>query len=131
VRMAKTNQIEEVMEAARKDSQVLAVMLFGSRARGTGSRVSDIDLCLVLSPKSYSPLQMSRKKLEYTSRFSADIQVFQQLPLYIRQRVLRDGKVLYCQDEDALYDIAFSVIREYVHFEYAYRDYLKEVARAR
>ena len=92
--MAKTNQIEEVMEAARKDSQVLAVMLFGSRARGTGSRVSDIDLCLVLSPKSYSPLQMSRKKLEYTSRFSADIQVFQQLPLYIRQRVLRDGKVL-------------------------------------
>jgi len=94
VRMAKTNQIEEVMEAARKDSQVLAVMLFGSRARGTGSRLSDIDLCLVLSPKSYSPLQMSRKKLEYTSRFSADIQVFQQLPLYIRQRVLRDGKVL-------------------------------------
>jgi hypothetical protein len=33
-------------------------------------------------------------------------------------------------DEDSLYELAFTVIREYSDFEHVYRDYLKEVANA-
>lgn len=122
--------VSEVIKRARKDGQVLALILFGSQARGEGTAVSDLDLCLVLSPAPYTPLELSEKKLEYLAKFSADIHIFQQFPLYMKQRVLRDGNVLFCRDEDSLYELAFAVIREYSDFEHVYRDYLKEVANA-
>ena len=46
-------------------------------------------------------------------------------------RVIKDGKVLHCKDDDALYDIAFTVIQEFADFEPIYRDYLKEVESVR
>ena len=122
--------VSEVIKRARKDGQVLALILFGSQARGEDTAVSDLDLCLVLSPAPYTPLELSEKKLEYLAKFSPDIHIFQQLPLYMKQRVLRDGNVLFCRDEDSLYELAFAVIREYSDFEHVYRDYLKEVANA-
>lgn len=68
--------------------------------------------------------------MEYLAKFSADIHISQQLPLYMKQRVLRDGNVSFCRNEVSLYELAFAVIREYSDFEHVYRDYLKEVANA-
>jgi predicted nucleotidyltransferase len=123
-------QASEVVKFVRKDEQVLALILFGSQARNARTVAPDMDLCLVLSAAPHSALGISQKKLQYLSRFSADIHIFQQLPLYMKQRVLRDGKVLFCRHEDLLYEIAFAVIREYSDFEHVYRDYLKEVSNA-
>jgi predicted nucleotidyltransferase len=126
----KENQISQVLQTARLDSQALALILFGSQTRGEQTAVSDTDLCLVLTPAPYTPLELSEKKLEYLAKFSVDIHIFQQRPLYVKHRVLRDGEVLFCRDEDMLYELVFTVIREYSDFEHVYRDYLKEVANA-
>lgn len=120
--------LDRMIETAKKDELVLAVLLFGSAARGERSATSDLDVCLVLEPNGYTPLHLSEKKLEYLAAFDADIQVFQQLPIYMKQRALRDGKVLFCRDEDLLYQMAFDVIREYSDYEHIYREYLLEVA---
>jgi hypothetical protein len=45
--------------------------------------------------------------------------------------VLRDGRVLFCRDEDALYEVAFATIRAFERFRRTYRAYLDEVARDR
>lgn len=107
-----------------------AVLAFGSYARG--EEHSDLDLCLVLFPKQYSALVLSRNRLEYLKEASEgiDIQVYQQLPLYIRQRVLKEGRVLLCKDEDALYEIAFQTIREFEDFKDLYYEYLESVTHA-
>ena len=60
----------------------------------------------------------------------AHISIFQQLPLYIRKRVLREGEIFFCRDDDALYEVAFKTIRELADFEPTYLEYLKEVAHA-
>jgi hypothetical protein len=44
---------------------------------------------------------------------------------------MKEGKVLHCKNEDALYDIAFTVIQEFADFEPIYKDYLKEVGDVR
>ena len=126
----KSKGIREVVTEARKDPDVLAVLLYGSTARGENSATSDIDLCLVLTPRVHSGLEISHKKLEFAARFPSHVSIFQQLPLYVRQRVLRDGKVLYCRDNNMLYEVAFVTIREFADFEHIYLDYLKEVANA-
>jgi len=113
-------------QAAQKDEQVIAVLLFGSYARGEPNR--DIDVCIVLDRK-YSPLQMSKKRLKFSSVLPGkfDVQIFQQLPIYIRKRILKDGKIMSCKDEDALYEIAYQTIKEFSLFEKSYNFYLEQI----
>jgi hypothetical protein len=44
---------------------------------------------------------------------------------------LKEGKVLLCQDEDLLYEIAFRAAQAFEDFKHIYHGYLEEVAGAR
>jgi len=117
---------------AQQDQDVLAIIVFGSQGRGDAGPSSDLDICLVLRPKEYSDLELSRKKLEYIKHASIpglDIHVYQQLPLYIRKRILKEGEILFCRDEDVLYELAFRTVQEFEDFKRIYYGYLEEVAR--
>jgi predicted nucleotidyltransferase len=123
-------QLERLINLAKDDPEILAVVLYGSVARGEASRDSDVDICLVLMPLRREPSQLSAKRFVYLKEVDLDVQVFQQLPVYIRQRVLKEGKVLFVRDEDALYDVAFRTVQAFEDFRPYYRAYLTEVARA-
>jgi len=114
---------EKILKKAKQDKEVIAVLLFGSMARGEENR--DIDICLVLN-KKYPNLKISKKKVEY-SGLGLDISIFQQLPVYIRIRVLKEGKILLNKNEPLIYDIAFSTIKEFGFYKKIYDLYLKEV----
>ncbi len=126
--MEKGKRLKAVIKEFEKDPEVLALILYGSGARDENTSISDIDLCVVLIPRVRSALDLSRKKLEYASNFREHMSIFQQLPLYIRQRVLKEGKILFSRDTDTLYEVAFASIRELFHFEPMYREYLRGVA---
>ena len=121
--------VVQVLDRARRDPAVLAVILFGSYARGEASATSDVDLCLVLGSDSISGLEMSRVRLAYLAEAAGDIVVFQQLPLHVKSRVLKEGRVLFARDEDALYGVAIRAARAFEGFRHRYRAYLDEVAR--
>jgi uncharacterized protein len=123
-------KLEQLLKRVQKDSEILAVLLFGSVARGEQTACSDVDICLVLQRQKYNSLTLSRKKLTYLQQSDLDVHIFQQLPLYIRRRVLKEGKVLFVRDLDALYDLAFRTAQEFEDFKPIYRTYLTEVARA-
>jgi len=124
-------RLEKFLLKVQDDPEILAVFLFGSAARGEQGPGSDLDICLVFAPGISDRLYMAQKRLDYMSEVpeGLDIQVFQLLPLYIRHRILKEGKVLFCRDEDALYDIAFATIKAFEDFRHIYREYLDEVAR--
>lgn len=123
-------KLDRVLDKARDDRDVLAVVNYGSLARGEPHR--DIDVCLVLNPGEYSELSLSNKKLEYLAESSedVDVQVFQQLPLYIKQRILKEGRILYCRDEDLLYGLSIGFVKEFEDYKPVYRRYLEAVANA-
>ncbi len=124
------NETAGLVDQARNDQDVLAIVLFGSRARGDGEVTSDLDICLVLEPSDYSDLELSHKRLEYLglfSTFNLDIQVYQQLPLYIKIRILKEGTILFCRDEDSLYSLAFSTVQQFEDFRRTYYSYLEAV----
>lgn len=75
---------------------MLGVVLFGSAARKEQTVLSDVDLCLVMmpQPEPFEPATFLRKRLEYLKDFSLDLRIFQQLPLHVRRRVLKEGQVL-------------------------------------
>lgn len=123
--------LQDIVEQADSDTVVLAVILFGSTARGKRQHASDVDICLVLQPGTYSPAALMDIRLHYLAIFPADIQIFQQLPIYIRQRVLKEGEVLFCRDQDTLYDIALRTVQAFADFKPLYYRYLDEVKRDR
>lgn len=122
--------IARLLSKVRHDAEVLAVLLFGSRARGEAVPASDVDVCLVLRARRQDPPALSLQKLEYLKLGGLDVHVFQQLPPYIRRRVLKEGKVLYVRDEEALYETAFRTARAFEDFKHHDHAYLEEVARA-
>ena len=125
------SKLSKFIKTVRQDADILAIFLFGSTARDENHKQSDIDICLMMKQGSYLPLEFSRKKLEYIKLFNLDVQIFQQLPLYIRIRVIREGKKLFCANDDELYTLVFKTITEFEDFKYIYQDYLKEVENVR
>ena len=121
--------LARLVARAKSDPEVLAVLLFGSRARGDPSPESDFDVCLVLGSEPGSDLAPAHKRLEYLGEADLDIIVFQQLPLHIRSRILKEGTVLFVRDEDALYALAARTARAFDGFRHIYRQYLDQVAR--
>lgn len=120
-------KVDKILKVARQDDEVLAVFLFGSAARREEHETSDIDICLILKPGRYSSLGLSEKRFEYLKVFDLDVQIFQQLPIYIRIKVIKEGKKLFCANEDELYQSVFNTITEFEDFRGIYRDYLMEV----
>ena len=129
--MSDDGQLDRLLRRAAMDPDVLAVLLFGSVARGEATVRSDLDVCLVLSGPRRPRRDLATKRLAYLGEVDLDVQVFQDLPLYIRTRVHKDGRVLFCRDEDALYEVAFVTIRAFERFKRTYRAYLEEVAHGR
>jgi predicted nucleotidyltransferase len=129
----KKAEIERLLAKARQDTGVLGVVIFGSAARQGKTSLSDIDICLIMVPQPtpFDLAELSRKRLEYLEDFSFDVQIFQQLPLYIRRRVLKEGHVLFARDENLLYELAFRTAQAFEDFKHIYQAYLREVESAR
>jgi len=82
-------------------------------ARGQSRKFSDIDLCVLTEPgvSKFEQLDL----LSYGSR-KIDLSLFQDLPLAIRFRVIREGKLLWCRDRLALHRIIICTLRQYLDF---------------
>ena len=120
--------IDKFCNNASIDNDILAILLYGSCARQENDNISDIDICIALKTRTNNK-DCSAKRHQYLTKFDLDIHIFQQLPLYIQMRVIREGKVLFCYNEDALYATVFKTIQEYEdEYRFIYHDYLKEVS---
>lgn len=119
----------EILKKIQADKEIIAVLLFGSYVRNK-EYARDIDICLVLD-KKYSNKKMFEKLLKYSSLFPSkfDVKIFQHLPIYIRKRILEEGKIISLKNEPLLYDIAFQTIKEFDDFKDIYRSYIKNALK--
>ncbi len=123
-------QVTRLVDKVKEDEAVLSVLLFGSHARGQETPTSDIDLCLVLPRDREARTDQTAVRMAYLEGGSGRlrIHVFQQLPLHVRRRVLKEAVVLWCKDWDALYGIACRTAQAFDDFKPIYRAYLDQVA---
>lgn len=125
--------LEKIKDKAAEDEDVLAVMVFGSYARKECKPSSDVDVCIVLRPRELENLFMSNKKLEYLGLVSDryDVQIFQQLPVFIRKRILEHGKIVLNKDYDVMFEVALDTIQEFDSFKKHFYYCVESVAYGR
>lgn len=103
--------IKSIADEFRSNDNVLALILFGSVARGQARRISDIDLC-VITKKGIAESECMNL-LSYGSK-RVDVSLFFALPLTIRFRVIKEGKIVFSKDPLALHRIKADTVREYL-----------------
>ncbi len=104
--------LKELFEFVENDSEILAVVIFGSYARK--EPFHDINICLF---SKFIPTSVDLER-QYLLHFAEclDIHFFDELPLYIQIEVCRDGIIRINKDYDKLCDIYFATFRSYDSF---------------
>jgi hypothetical protein len=108
-------RFQHLRAALEADSAIAAVYLFGSHARGTATRLSDIDIAVLL----HSTIDESRYfalRLEYISRIMemlrterVDVVVLNSAPPQLAYEIVSRGTLLL--DRDPRYRAAFEADR--------------------
>ena len=112
--------MEKLKEMSDFD-RVKFVILYGSRVSGNSNNMSDYDFAIYYEGNKKERFEF-RLKLSSDSLF--DVQIFQDLPLYVRKDVLK-GKLIYVKDNGFVYDVAYETIKSFESFKKYYYDYIK------
>ena len=97
-------QIKNDFMNVLKNRKILGIMLFGSQVSEMQTNRSDIDVCVVAPEED--PHELFSLILERidTSSKRYDVKFFENLPLYIKIRVIERGVVVYSPNELDLYE---------------------------
>lgn len=96
--------------------KVRFVILYGSAAKGLLTKLSDIDIAVFYIGDKSERFEFRKKILGRVSN-EFDIQIFQDLPLYIQKDVLSTGEVIYSVDYRETFEIFMKIIRGFEDFK--------------
>lgn len=79
--------------------RIKAILLFGSHVKGTVTKRSDIDICVVFTGIDLEEATKFRIRILGNFSTKVDIQVFNILPQKIKRSIARNHKVLYKRED--------------------------------
>lgn len=103
---------KKLLNKLKKNKQIKAVYLFGSCVTGKLTPLSDIDVCIIGRLNEKQKYAIMR---EFPEKF--DVSFFDELPIYIKFRIFRDGKALFIKDEELIKALKLWTLKEYLDFK--------------
>ena len=92
------------------------VRAFGSRVNGSAKGYSDIDIAVYYHDDKKERFKFRMKVLgRIDDKF--DVQIFQDLPLYVQKDIVSSGEVIYYSDYREIFKIYMKTIRDFEHFK--------------
>jgi len=118
------NTINTLVKELKKITEVKAIYLFGSYARGNPKPYSDIDISVVTDKN------ISLKKRNYLLSFSSkiiDLSLFYNLPLYVQHRVVNEGKLLFSRDLLLTHRLKITTTLHYLDFKHVLNHHFHKI----
>lgn len=112
---------------------VTCCYLFGSRAGQDFYPNSDIDLAVIFSKFSGTKhdlaleVEMHDAFAEILKPLEVDLLFLQKAPIYLKFDVIKNGKVIYCADEEFRTDFEAITVRDYLDFKPVLDTYYREM----
>jgi Nucleotidyltransferase domain. len=110
------------MQQTRGFEHVRFIILYGSAAENRMTKESDIDLCVYYEGRRTEAARFRHAVLSCLPGVDYDIQIFQDLPLYIRVEVIK-GKPVFVRNLRFLYEKATETLRDFEDFKHRLYDY--------
>ncbi len=106
------HSLARMLESAKKDSEVVAIMLFGSYAR-RDAQYRDVDVAILIKSKDNAQVVLSRylDMSDFIETRLFDISILNDLPADIQTRVFNEGTAIYMGDKELFYDYSANLIR--------------------
>src|SRR3989339_1518910 len=104
----------------KKYPQIISAYIFGSRARGTTSPISDYDFAVDfekdIDHKTYINIKLQLiKDLSKTLKTDKiDLVIINEAPILLQHRILKDRKVLFCKSPLKRLRNEFKILTEYM-----------------
>lgn len=96
--------------------KVRFVVLYGSAVKGKLTKLSDIDIAVFYNGDKSERFEFRKKILGRVGN-EFDIQIIQDLPLYLQKDILSTGKVIYSVDYRETFEIFMKIIRGFEDFK--------------
>lgn len=115
------NAAKKIM-ALDRENRVQFIILYGSLAGDKHGKLSDIDFAIGYNGDQKQRFNFRIRALaELGDKF--DIQIYQDLPLYVKEEVLR-GEVFYTRDMKLLNEVALKTIQDLGFYKPRFLDYI-------
>ncbi len=111
---SKSNVINKIKDIG--GDKVRFAVLYGSAAKGKLTRLSDIDIAVFYNGDKSERFEFRKKILGRVGN-EYDIQIIQDLPLYLQKDILSTGKVIYFVDYRETFEIFMKIIRRFEDFK--------------
>ena len=118
----KNYKIIEQLKKIPGFDKVKFIFLFGSVVFNKQNKFSDIDIAIFYDGDEKERFEFRKKALGNLPE-KYDLQIFQDLPVYLRINILK-GKVIYCPNKDFLYFIAYETIKQFGSLKKYLNDYI-------
>jgi predicted nucleotidyltransferase len=103
--------------------EVVLAYLFGSHARGEAGPLSDIDIAVLLRETCTRQeafdlrLEIIGGLMRIIGADDVDVIVLNEAPLALQYRVLRDGRLIFCRDRQAMIEHRARTVSYYLDFK--------------
>lgn len=120
---------EKLIKYIKEKENIIAIYLFGSFADGSYNEKSDIDLAVLYEKKYDFTLHVSdmidiEKIFENTKVDYIDLE---EVNLFFRFSILKNGKIIYVKNEEKLYDYIHRTQISYIDMKYSRDKYVNYV----
>jgi len=116
VELSKEN-MERVIARIREfgGDRIAFIALYGSVTKNRNTPLSDIDIAVFYEG---SKDERFKFRMSVLGRIGAefDVQIFQDIPLYIQKEVIAYGKLLYYKEYDVVFNVYMNVIKDFDDF---------------
>ena len=119
----KKNVIEKLKKVLRKENSIKLAYLFGSYAKGTARRLSDVDIAILFDSKM-TENQMIKKEFQIAGELSIFFDKFDLVVLnrgydtILKYNIIKDGIIL--KNNKIRPKFEFELMHEYLDMEYHY-----------
>ncbi|MBC8235584.1 nucleotidyltransferase domain-containing protein [bacterium] len=127
----KTDMITEIIEKLKNffanREEVQFAVIFGSLAKGTANKLSDVDIAVMIVPhfKDTFPYgyqaTLTADLMQELKRNDVDVVILNKAPIALRYEVLRYGKFIHVRDKQARIQFQIDTINRYEDFKHIYR----------
>ena len=112
--------IKKIVKDLSKNKKVYSIFLFWSYLKNFGN-LSDIDICIIGKLN-----ENEKKKILRDSPEKFDISFFEELPIFIKVRVFKDGKELFVRNKNKIEEIKSNTLKEYREFMFFMKNRMTE-----